>query len=75
MNLNFLFLDGYGVFVWPAFIFTFVCCFSLYLKTRKELKKYEKMLLIEFKQLPVAKIEVTKHKRTSKEVLLSNPIY
>ena len=75
MNLNFLFLDGYGVFVWPAFIFTFVCCFSLYLKTRKELKKHEKMLLIEFKQLPVAKIEVTKHKRTSKEVLLSNPIY
>ena len=75
MNLNFLFLGGYGEFVWPAFIFTFVCCFYLYLKTRTELKKLEKMYLIEFKQLPVEKIEVAKHKGVSKEVLSSNPSY
>ena len=75
MNIEFLVLGGYGQFVWPAFIFTFVSCFSLYLKTKKELKKQEKMFLIEFKQIPVRKIEVAKQKELLKEVLSSNPTY
>ena len=69
MNIELLILNGYGQFVWPAFIFTFVSCFLLYLKTKKELKKQEKMFLIEFKQTPVAKIEDAKQKELSKEVL------
>jgi|TARA_B100001964_G_scaffold239683_1_gene307783 hypothetical protein len=69
MNLDLLSLGGYGEFVWPAFIFTFTCCFFLYLKTRKELKKQEKIFLITFKQLPVTEIEVVGHEKTSNEVL------
>ena len=69
MNVELLVLGGYGQFIWPAFIFTFASCFFLYLKTRKELKKQEKMFFITFKQLPVAKIEFTEHKKTSNEVL------
>jgi len=75
MNIEFLVLGGYGQFVWPAFIFTFVSCFLLYLKTKKELKKQEKMFLIEFKQIPVRKTEVAKQKELVKEVLSSNPTY
>ena len=75
MNIEFLVLGGYGHFVWPAFIFTFVNCFLLYLKTKKELIKQEKMFLIEFKQIPVRKIEVAKQKELSKEVLSGSPIY
>ena len=75
MNLEFLVLDGYGQFVWPAFIFTFVSCFLLYIKTKKELKRQEKMFLIEFKQMPITKIEVTKQKKLFKEILSSNPTY
>ena len=75
MNVEFLILGGYGQFVWPAFIFTFVSCFLFYLKTKKELKKQEKMFLIEFKQIPVMKIEVVTQKEFSKEVLPGNPIY
>ena len=55
-------LDGYGQFVWSAFIFTFVSCLFLYLKTKKELQKQEKIFLREFKQLQTAKIKITKRK-------------
>ena len=63
MNLEFLILGGYGQFVWPAFIFTFVSCFTLYLKTKKEFQKQEEMFLSEFKQTEVIKNETTKEKR------------
>mgnify|MGYP001204384947 FL=1 len=75
MNIEFLTLGGYGQFVWPAFIFTFVSCFSLYLKTKKELNKQEKLFLIEYKQVATAKIKVAKQKKLSKEVLFGNLIY
>ena len=75
MNLELLVLGGYGQFVWPSFIFTFVCCFLLYAKTKKELKRQEKMFSIEFKQKTIAKIEVAKQKELLKEVLSSSPTY
>ena len=71
MNLELLILGGYGQFVWPAFIFTFVSCFSLYVKTRKEFQKQEKIFLKEFKQTQTEKIETVKEK----EALSGNPIF
>ena len=62
MNLELLNLGGYGQFVWPAFIFTFVSCFVLYVKTKKEFQKQEKMFLKEFKQIQTEKIETIKNK-------------
>ena len=55
-------LGGYGQFVWPAFIFTFISCFILYLRTKKEFQKQEKMYISEFKQLQTTKIKITKRK-------------
>ena len=63
MNLEVLILGGYGQFVWPAFIFSFVSCFILYIKIKKEFKKQEKMFLKEFKQMPTEKIETAKKKK------------
>ena len=71
MNLELLILGGYGQFVWPAFIFTFVSCFSLYVKTKKEFQKQEKKFLKEFKQMQTEKIETDKEK----EVLSGSPIF
>ena len=71
MNLELLILGGYGQFVWPAFIFTFVSCFALYVKTKKEFKKQEKMFLKEFKQNQIEKIKTTK----KTEVLSGSPIF
>ncbi len=71
MNLELLILGGYGQFVWPAFIFTFVSCFSLYVKTKKEFQKQEKIFLKEFKQTQTEKIETVKEK----EALSGSPIF
>ena len=66
-----LILGGYGQFVWPAFIFTFVSCFILYVKTKKEFQKQEKIFLGEFRRTQVEKIETAKEK----EVLSGSPIF
>ena len=60
MILEFSILGGYGQFVWSAFVFTFVSCFILYIKTRKEFQKHEKMFLKEFKQREIKTIETAK---------------
>ena len=62
MNFETFFLNGYGQFVWPAFIFTFFCCFHLYKKTLKKFKKQEKIFLGEFKQLQVQNVKIKKEK-------------
>ena len=68
MDIEILFLGGYGQFVWPAFIFTFVSCFFLYTKSKKELQKQQKLFLSEFEKLEIIKIEVEKRKEISNEV-------
>jgi len=74
MNLELLILGGYGQFVWPAFVFTFVSCFALYVKTKKELQKQEKMFLCEYEELHATKIKSTEEKKTTKEVLSGSSI-
>ena len=64
-------MGGYGYFVWPAFIYTFVSCFILYSMTYKKFKKQERIFLNEFKQTRAEKIEVVK----KKEALSSSPIF
>ena len=67
-------LGGYGHYVWTAFIFTFVSCFSLYLKTKKDLQKQEKFFLKEFNQLQTIEIDVAERKETTKKVLSGSSI-
>ena len=68
MYLEYLFLGGYGKFVWPAFILTFTSCTYLYIKTRSELKRYEKMFFLEFKELKTIKIDFDREKKEKAEV-------
>ena len=69
MNLEFLILGGYGQFVWPAFIFTFISCVALYKMTKKELQKQEKKFLKEYGKLQPAEV-----KKITKEVLSASSI-
>ena len=69
MNLEIFILGGYGQFVWPAFVFTFLSCSILYLKTKKELQKQEKMFLGEYEKLYTTNIQSTEEKKITKEFL------
>jgi heme exporter protein D len=67
-------LNGYGQFVWPAFMFTFISCFFLFLRTKKELQRQEKMYINEFKQLQTAKIKTFKIKESAREILSGSSV-
>ena len=74
MDLEIFILGGYGQFLWPAFIFTFVSCFILYKKTKKELLKQEKLFLKEYEQLSPVKIKTVEEKKITKEALSGSSI-
>ena len=71
MHLEILNLGGYGQFVWPAFIFTFISCLTLYIKTRKELKKQEKIFSRDFIQIKTIEIKTTADKPINKESIIN----
>tara|TARA_B100001741_G_C16082158_1_gene382606 strand:+ start:19 stop:249 length:231 start_codon:yes stop_codon:yes gene_type:complete len=64
MSLELLNFQGYGPYVWPAFIFTFLGCFLLYLKTKKEFKKQEKLFLETF---TVPKLAINQNRKFRKQ--------
>ena len=75
MDMELLILNGYGQFVWPAFIFTFLSCYFLYLKTQREIKKQEKIFLEEFGQVQTTKkIEMVKKKENTEKVWSASSI-
>ena len=74
MGLEILILGGYGQFVWSAFIFTFISCLILYIKTKKELQKQEKMFLNEYKKLNIIRIKAVEEKEITKEALSINSV-
>ncbi len=69
MNIELLVFNGYGQFIWPAFIFTFSICFLLYIKTKKDFQKQEKLFLNEFNKLQAVEIKIKKRKENTKEAL------
>ena len=74
MVLELLILGGYGQFVWPSFIFTFASCLILYVQTKKELQKQEKMFLNEYKEAHISRIKAVERKEIRKEALSGTSI-
>jgi len=63
MDINFLTFNGYGLFVWPAFIFAFLCCLIVYLKTARKLKKYEYLYTKNYQNVVTLNIKTTGTKK------------
>ena len=74
MNLELFTLNGYGQYVWPAFIFTFVSFATLYRITKNELQKHEKIFLSEYKKFYTVKTKSTEANKNIKEVLSGSSI-
>jgi heme exporter protein D len=51
MILEFISMNGYGLFVWFSFGISLLACSLFYLRTKKTLKKYEKEFFNELKTL------------------------
>tara|TARA_Y100000591_G_C21691720_1_gene623486 strand:- start:712 stop:945 length:234 start_codon:yes stop_codon:yes gene_type:complete len=58
MIINFISMNGYGLFVWSSFALTFFACMILYYKTLKTLKKYEIEFAKEIQELSVEKRQI-----------------
>mgnify|MGYP001354853029 CR=1 FL=1 len=72
MFIELLAMNGYGQFVWTAFIFSFSSCLYLYLKTRVEFKKQEKIYLLGFGVVEARKIQFSERKKSTKDALPIN---
>ena len=71
MNLNIFTMGGYGLYVWSAFLFAFLVCLVLFLKTRKSLLKLEKDYKEEVKKLSAEQVETLSKAKISRDILTS----
>ena len=72
--INQLFImDGYGVYVWSAFLFTMLSFISLYLLIKKQLVREQAIFVSKFLNLSEKKLEAVKAKKINKEILVNNP--
>ena len=65
-------MDGYGIYVWSSFLFTFLVCLFLFLKTKRTLKKLEKDFIKEAQSLSDEQLEDIKKQKVAKEILISH---
>tara|TARA_B100000959_G_C14484751_1_gene420708 strand:+ start:268 stop:501 length:234 start_codon:yes stop_codon:yes gene_type:complete len=73
MIINFISMNGYGLFVWLSFGIVLISCLALYLKTRRTLKKYEREFLAEFRTLSESnKKAVLEKSRIANQILATN---
>ena len=72
MNFEFFIMNGFGIYVWSAFAFTFIVCLFLYIRTRKTLKKLEKDFIKEANNLSEDQFEDIKNQKIAKEILITH---
>ena len=73
MIQNFLYMNGYGLFVLAAFSITFITCGIVFYKTQKTLKKYEREFAKEINELSVEKRKsVVENSKIASQVLSSH---
>tara|TARA_B100000686_G_scaffold94170_1_gene100652 strand:- start:1228 stop:1455 length:228 start_codon:yes stop_codon:yes gene_type:complete len=72
MNLDIFLMNGYGIYVWSSFLFTFLVCLFLFLKTKKSLIKLEKDFIKETQSLSYEQLEDLKKQKVAKEILISH---
>ena len=67
-------MNGYGLYIWSAYIFTLISFVSLFLVTKLQLLKEQKRFVSKFGLLNVEKAKVAKSQNTNKEILANTLI-
>ena len=69
--IELLLMNGYGLFVWSAFVFTLINFFTLYIIINRQLVKENKKFELKFNYLEKIKYKEAYKQRTN-QVLVSN---
>ena len=70
--INLLIMNGYGLFVWSAFIFTLINFFTLYIIINRQLIKENKKFELKFYHLEKIKYTEAYKQRTNQALVSSN---
>ena len=65
-------MNGYGLFVWSAFVFTLVNFFALYMIINRQLIKENKKFELKFNHLEKIKYKEAYKQRTNQVLVSSN---
>ena len=69
MNLNIFFMDGYGLYVWSSFVFTFLSFVSLYIVIKTQYVKEKNKFIVKFGNLNSERAAFAKSQSINKEIL------
>ena len=69
MTFEIILMNGYGLYVWSSFIFTFISFFVLYYVIKIQLKKEQEKFKAKYFDLTEEKTESVKKQKTYKEIL------
>ena len=69
---EFLYMNGYGLYVWSAFSFTLLSFTILYVITKIQYVKEKKKFMSKFGALDSKKAEIAKSQTINKEILSSS---
>ncbi len=70
--INLLLMNGYGLFVWSAFVFTLINFFGLYVIIYRQLIKENKKFELKFSHLEKIKYTEAYKQRTNQVLVSSN---
>ena len=70
--INLLLMNGYGLFVWSAFVFTLINFFTLYIIINRQLVKVNKKFELKFNHLENIKYTEAYKQRTNRALVSSN---
>ena len=65
-------MNGYGIYVWSSFLFTFVSFTTLYVITKTQYTKERKKFMFKYGALDSKKAEVARSQTINKEILSSS---
>ena len=69
-----LFMNGYGLYVWTAFIFTFFSFTTLYVVTKIQYSRERDKFIVKFGNLNSERATFAKSQSINKEILSSTSI-